>query len=75
MLHSDALVSSVSGSLRRAPGLDFHLLFVESCWTHPTDHQRPGGHGRVGIVNSFVLQFLVVTVAGFIHRRQQDVIE
>jgi len=26
-------------------------------------------------VNSFVLQFLVVTVAGLIHRRQQDVIE
>jgi hypothetical protein len=26
-------------------------------------------------VNSFVLKFLVVTVAGFIHRKQQDVIE
>jgi putative transposase len=28
-----------------------------------------------GTVNSFILQFLVVTVAGFIHRNQQDVIE
>lgn len=26
-------------------------------------------------MNSFALQFLVVTVAGFIHRSQQDVIE
>jgi hypothetical protein len=31
VLHSNALASSVSGSLRRAPGLDFHLLLVESC--------------------------------------------
>ena len=35
VLQVDALVSSVSGSLRRAPGLDFHLLITAPCQAHP----------------------------------------
>ena len=34
VLQADALVSSVSGSLRRAPGLDFHLLITAPCQAH-----------------------------------------
>ncbi len=40
VLQANALVSSVSGSLRRAPGLDFHLLIVGHARRTPLGRSR-----------------------------------